>query len=206
MDYRLREWLFEFKQSKKKLAFALIFFLIAVVVYITSGDYVTDRASSVVSHDLILDHIGPYNLSILYVGLSTIVIALVFLYPLISKPREFPYVLVMFSLFLIVRSGFIIFTHLRTPTGAIIVAFPGILRFFNFSNDLFFSGHTGLPFLGFLIFKNHKKISYFMLVSSIIMGIIVLLMHVHYSIDVLSAFFITYGVYKIGNYLNLGFE
>jgi len=29
----------------------------------------------------------------------------------------------------------------------------------------------------------------------------VLLMHQHYTIDVVSAFFITYGVYKIGNRL-----
>jgi hypothetical protein len=41
-----------------------------------------------------------------------------------------------------------------------------------------------------------------MLVSSIILAITVLLMHVHYSIDVLSAYFITYGVYKLSeNYL-----
>ena len=38
-----------------------------------------------------------------------------------------------------------------------------------------------------------------MLASSIILGITVLLMHVHYSIDVFSAYFIVYGIYVLGN-------
>jgi hypothetical protein len=31
------------------------------------------------------------------------------------------------------------------------------------------------------------------------MGIVVLAMHVHYSVDVLAAFFMTYGSYRIGH-------
>ena len=38
-----------------------------------------------------------------------------------------------------------------------------------------------------------------MLIGSLIMGVTVLLMHVHYSIDVFSAFFISYGVYTFSN-------
>jgi hypothetical protein len=106
----------------------------------------------------------------------------------------------MLSLFIIVRSGFMLFTHLGVPYDAVKFTSPGILQLFDFTNDLFFSGHTGLPFLGFLIFKQHKRIRYFMLISSIILGITVLLMHIHYSIDVFSAFFITFGVYTIGNW------
>jgi hypothetical protein len=34
---------------------------------------------------------------------------------------------------------------------------------------------------------------------SIILASTVLLMHVHYSIDVAAAYFITYGVYVLGN-------
>jgi hypothetical protein len=40
-----------------------------------------------------------------------------------------------------------------------------------------------------------------MLGASIVLAITVLLMHVHYSIDVASAYFITYGVYKVGDQL-----
>ena len=38
------------------------------------------------------------------------------------------------------------------------------------------------------------------LALSILMGTVVLLMHVHYTIDVLSAFFITFGTFKIGEW------
>jgi len=109
-------------------------------------------------------------------------------------------VLNMFSIYLFVRSFFVIFTHLRAPFDAAVVHFPSIFQFLNFSNDLFFSGHAGLSFLAFLVLReHHKKLSYFMLACSIILGITVLLMHVHYSIDVFSAYFIVYGIFVFGN-------
>jgi len=111
-----------------------------------------------------------------------------------------PYIFNMFSIYLFIRSFFVIFTHLAVPHDATLTYFPSFLQLINYSSDLFFSGHAGLPFLAFLVFREHHKgIAYFMFVSSIILGVTVLLMHVHYSIDVLSAYFIVYGIYKIGN-------
>ena len=200
MNRLFTQWSSEIKRHKKRIAISILFLFIAFILYAGSGDYVTDNQGSVVSPDLILDHFGPYDLSILYVWLFVAVISTFFIYPIIWKPHELAYVINMFSFFLIIRSGFIVFTHLRVPYDAVIVVFPGFLQILNFSNDLFFSGRAGLPFLGFLIFKaSHKWLAYFMLISSIILGITVLLMHVHYSIDVLSAFFITYTLYHIGN-------
>ena len=196
---KFNEWTHIIKQNKKKILISLFFLIVAIAFYGISGDYVTDHNWSDAS-DIILDHFGPYDLSIIFIGLFLFVIILFIFYPLIYKPNELSYVMSMVGLFLIVRSGFMLFTHLGVPHDAIKFTAPGILQSFNFTNDLFFSGHTGLPFLGFLVFNEHKKLRYFMLVSSIILGITVLLMHVHYSIDVFSAFFITLGVYKIGNY------
>ena len=88
-------------------------------------------------------------------------------------------------------------THLAAPAGALQFHTPKILYFLNLGKDLFFSGHTAIPFLGFLLFKG-EKIRYVFLAMSIIMGAAVLLMHVHYTIDVVSAFFITFGTFKIG--------
>ncbi|MBX4212183.1 sphingomyelin synthase family protein [Candidatus Pacearchaeota archaeon] len=192
-------WKTMMRNNRRRILFSLLLLAIAIAAYYASGDYVTDRQNSVVSPDLILDNIGPYNLSFIFVWLFIAVITVGLLYPLIFKPKELPYVLNMFSLFVLIRSGFIVFTHLRAPYDAIHSTFPGFWQTFNFTNDLFFSAHTGVPFLGFLIFrKHHKGISYFMLASSIMLAITVLLMHVHYSIDVLSAYFITYGIYEIG--------
>jgi len=196
---KFHEWISVLKHNKKKIFISLLFLILAVAFYGISGDYVSDHNWSAVP-DIILDHFGPYDLSIIFVGLFFCVLILLLFYPFIYKPNELDYVMNMISLFLIIRSAFMLFTHLGVPYDAVKFTSPGILQSFNFSNDLFFSGHTGLPFLGFLIFKNEKKLRYFMLISSIVLGITVLLMHVHYSIDVFSAFFITWGVYNIGNW------
>ena len=52
-----------------------------------------------------------------------------------------------------------------------------------------------------LLFWPNKLLRYFFLACSVFFAIAVLLGHVHYTIDVASAFFITYGVYKIACYL-----
>ncbi len=72
---------------------------------------------------------------------------------------------------------------------------------FAFGGDLFFSGHTGLPFLMALVFWKKPILRYFFIASAIGFGAVVLLTHLHYSIDVLSAFFITYTIFHIAEFL-----
>ena len=67
-------------------------------------------------------------------------------------------------------------------------------------NDLFFSGHTGLPFLLALIFWDVPLVRWISIGVSVIFGTAVLLGHLHYSIDVFSAFFITYSVFRMAQY------
>jgi len=64
------------------------------------------------------------------------------------------------------------------------------------TKDLFFSGHTATMFLLFLI-TEIKSVKYLFLISTILIGLFVLLQHVHYSIDVFSAPFFSYCSYKI---------
>ncbi|MDO8622736.1 MAG: phosphatase PAP2-related protein [archaeon] len=196
---KFHAWRKEFGEHKKKIILAVIFLIIAFVLDYLSGIYVTKKGG-VVASDLILDNIPPIDLSFLFVWLYLLVLSIIILYPFLVKPRRIHYIIGIFSSFVLTRSIFICFTHLKTPLEAIPANFPWILERLNFNNDLFFSAHTGLPFLGFLMFrKDNKVLAYFMLASSIVLGATVLLMHQHYSIDVFSAFFITYGVYKIGD-------
>jgi membrane-associated phospholipid phosphatase len=72
-----------------------------------------------------------------------------------------------------------------------------LMSTFNVGSDFFFSGHTGLPFLIALIFWDNRLIRYISLSASILFGVSVLLGHLHYSIDVFAAFFITYSIFAI---------
>jgi membrane-associated phospholipid phosphatase len=116
-----------------------------------------------------------------------------------------PFVMKSVALFTLIRSVFVSLTHISPfPTRALINSpffnkevFSGIFT----GNDLFFSGHTGIPFLLALIFWENKILRIFFLSFSVLFAIVVLLGHFHYSIDVLSAYFITFSIFHICQFL-----
>ncbi|MFA6023088.1 MAG: phosphatase PAP2-related protein [Candidatus Pacearchaeota archaeon] len=201
---RVKSWGIELYGHKKLIILSLLFLGLAIILEYISGNYV-DKAGGVEVTDLFLDLLPPTDLSYLFVYGFILIFLFMFLYPLFFKVHQLHKVISQFSLLVIIRSIFICLTHLKLPTDAILPVFPGGIQNFAFGNDLFFSGHVAVPFLGFLIFEN-KKIKYFFLAMSVIMAITVLSMHLHYSIDVFAAFFITYGSYKMGQVLFRNFE
>lgn len=194
-----RDWRREFAEYKYLIFLSLLVFIIAAFLDYFSGVYTTTSAKTVYVPDLILDHIGPVDLSFIYIWGYIFFFLTLLLYPIFFHIRSLHIVISQFSLLVMLRAVFVLLTHLHTPQDAIIANFPGVFEKLSFQNDMFFSGHTAIPFLGFLMFKD--KIRYMFLFGSILMGTVVLLMHIHYSIDVFGAFFITYGSYKIANLL-----
>ena len=195
---RKREWAKEFWSHKWLIFISLIFLAISISLDYASSLYLK-KISTVVVPDLILDHIPTIDLSFIFIYGAILVTSVFFLYPLFFKVKELHKAIAQFSLLIMVRSIFTTLTHLQEPILSITYHAPKFLFFFNVQNDLFFSGHTAIPFLGFLLFKD-SEIKYFFLAMSVIMAITVLFMHAHYSIDVFSAFFITYGTFKIGEW------
>lgn len=196
---RLEEWKKEFKAHRKVILVSLVFLAIALFLNNEAGEYV-NRAGNATATDAILDNLPSVNLSFLFVyGFAFVILAL-FLHPILFHMNEFHIVISQFSLLVMIRSFFITLTHLKVPAGAITVSLPYFYRLFFFQNDLFFSGHTAIPFLGFLLFRK-EKIGIFFLIATIVLAATVLFMHLHYSIDVFAAIFIAYGSYKLGNRL-----
>jgi hypothetical protein len=86
---------------------------------------------------------------------------------------------------------------LDPPVGLVQLIDPILLPFYGrneITKDLFYSGHTGSVFLVYLILQK-KREKALALITTIIVGILLLLQHVHYMIDVLFAPLFVYIVF-----------
>ena len=177
---------------------AILLFIISVYITHLASRYAEVKSSNFVE-DIILSNTRVYNFEFIFVEgaimLSMFVVALC-----VRFKKTAPFLIKSVSLFIIIRALFVSLTHIG-PYPLKLTLESGLLNFITQGNDLFFSGHTGLPFLIALIFWDHLYLRILFLVSSVIFGVIVLLSHLHYSIDVLGAFFITYSIYSISEFI-----
>lgn len=172
---------------------------VGIILNTLGSIYATERASNYVS-DLILSNTRAYDLDGLFVygALFVIMFAVAVL---LRDPKTIPFTLGSVGLFYLTRSVFISLTHMGPfPTHASLELGTFLNLVFG-GGDYFFSGHTGAPFLLALLFWRDTTLRYIFLLSSGVLGTVVLLAHLHYSIDVLSAFFITYGIYHMALWL-----
>lgn len=161
------------------------------------------RPSTVSVGDLILDNVPVIDLSFIIIELALISIVAGTLFVL-SRPRYVLFSLKAFALFVIIRALFISLTHVGFYPSHIepgLGFFDNIYSYLNFQLGFFFSGHTGLPFLMALIFWHEHRTRFVFLGMSFVFGVAVLLAHIHYSIDVLAAPFMAYGIFTIAKHL-----
>jgi membrane-associated phospholipid phosphatase len=71
---------------------------------------------------------------------------------------------------------------------------------YTFQNEFVFSGHTAVPFLFYLFFES-PGLRAVMLGGSLAMAAAVLATHNHYTVDVLSAYLVGYGIYALSDAL-----
>jgi hypothetical protein len=178
-----------------------VLFLGAIVVNYFATRYVTARASAPVT-DIILSNVRVYDVDgiIVYGALALALFAsIITLY----HPKRIPFVLKSVGLFIVIRSIFISLTHLGPFSPGVMIEPTRILNFLGITTtaDLFFSGHTGMPFLLALIYWDKKPLRWIFLATSVLFAVSVLLGHLHYSIDVFAAFFITYSIFKLAQFL-----
>lgn len=189
---------FTSKEFLQSFVIAILLLVISLVLNFYAGTYATQSASNPVT-DIILSNTRAYDLDGMFVYGSIIFFFFVVFVGL-SKPKKIPFTVKSLALFIVIRSIFITLTHLG-PFPTQIPVSSDILSRISFGGDLFFSGHTGMPFLLALIFWDDKWTRYVFIAFSLMFATVVLLSHMHYSIDVLSAFFITYTIFNISKYL-----
>ncbi|MFA6552016.1 MAG: phosphatase PAP2-related protein [Candidatus Paceibacterota bacterium] len=185
--------------SDKKLVwsavFALILLVTSLVINFYAGTYANESASNPVT-DIILSNIPVYDVDGTFIY-GPLVFWLFISLILLSNPKKMPFTAKSIALFVLIRSVFITLTHIGPFPTRIEINPASFITDFTFGADLFFSAHTGLPFLMSLTFWDNKLLRILFFCTAVFFGIIVLIAHLHYSIDVLSAFFITYTIYNI---------
>ncbi len=190
------------KDRVRSLLVALVLFGLAVVFQFYASAY-SNRVPSNAVPDLILGALPVVNLNAIIVegALAAIAGSIALL---LAKPKYLIFALKAAAIFIATRAVFVSVTHLGIypgqagpdPTGF----FDGIYTGLGLEAGFFFSGHTGLTFLMGLVFWDEKFWRYVYFGLSVLFGISVLFAHVHYSIDVLAAPYITYTIFKISQY------
>ncbi len=171
---------------------------LSFLVNFYAGQFATKQASNSVT-DILLDNLPVVRVDFIFIEAS--ILLWVFVCGLlVYRPQRIPFVLKSLALFVLVRSAFIVLTHLGPFPVRSVLHTNEIIQLFTFGSDLFFSGHTGAPFLLALIFWRQRGLRMFFLVASAVFGASVLLGHLHYSIDVFAAYFITYGTFDLAKF------
>ena len=179
--------------------------MLIVVMYINYhiGLYAFSVSSNPVT-DIILSNFDRVDVTNIFTFGILIFMLFTIIYG-IYYPEKVPFIIKSIALFIIIRAFFVSLTHIGPFLGQDAILSGALSNLvvgkLSFGADLFFSGHTGVPFLMALIFWKEKILRYLFLFSSIAFGIIVLIGHIHYTIDVVSAFFITPTIYIMSKYI-----
>lgn len=185
-------------------AVAISVFIMTLYYYGVGGQYV-DAMNAPRGTDFVLQALPRWDvtwvLSYLWLAMQLFAVVTVFLF----APRRVPFIFATVSLFVVVRTVFLVLTPLGPPQQNIDMTVlnplfsegKGVLAF---NNENFFSGHTGVPYLLFLIHRP-KWLKAVFLSFSVLMGACVLLARNHYTMDVLGAYFMTYAIYRLSRAL-----
>lgn len=186
------------RRNKNSFFVGMLFLAASLYVQALANRYSARSATNFVG-DLLLDNLPTVNnldYVIVDAALAAIIIGVV---ALLMNPRHLLFAMKAAPTFMIVRSFFVTLTHVGIYPEQIVLGSGAVDRIYSLlglQGGFFFSGHTGMPILMALILWPHKGWRFFFLGISVLLGAAVLLAHVHYSIDVFAAPFITYGVFR----------
>jgi hypothetical protein len=199
-EHGQRGWRFAWSQPLFRKKIAVAFALnIPVLIFFPFFFQFVEKRNGTHLHDILLDHIAAadVSVSIFLIIWST---AFFILIRAIYQPEIFITFLFAFFFLSISRVVTILLIPLAPPPNLIPLVDPLSNTFYGghfITKDLFYSGHVATQFLMFLCLKKpfDKWLTAF---STIIVAILVLIQHVHYSVDVLAAPAFAFVCYKIG--------
>lgn len=178
------------------------FLMIALSCMLPSFFNLIQKREGTLLNDWVLAAIPPHNVSW---AIFTIIwgLGLFAIWRAIEKPTI--YITYIWTLFFVtvLRVLAISLVALDPPRGLIALTDPITGIFYGESNitrDLFFSGHTSVLYIIYLCLerKTDKLIA---LCATFVAVVLLLVQHVHYTVDIIAAFIVVYPVYRIVKYL-----
>lgn len=177
----------------------VVILIIVVLSLPTFFNYIEQRKGAYL-HDLILQHIPAADVSLLTFLIIWSMSGWVII-RCIQRPSFALLMLMSFTLLCLARMVSIVMVPLDPPDGLIKLNDPLTSLIYGgkdkfITKDLFFSGHTSNMFLMYLCLerKSDKRMA---LIASILVACLVLIQHVHYTVDVLFAFVFTYLIFRV---------
>jgi hypothetical protein len=155
-----------------------------------------EQRNGIVLSDEVLYKVAPYDV-------STLIFILIWsssffmLLTAVKKPGIFLTFLIAYVILCLCRIGTILLFPLEAPQGLIELTDPLSNSFYGtpfITKDLFFSGHVSTLFLMYLC-QSNRVLRYYTMIASILVAILVLVQHIHYTIDVLFAFPFAYACF-----------
>ena len=188
---------FNIKRNRNEFILTIILLAILMISFSQFIQFIEKRNGAVLP-DPLLNIFSPIDLTWLTFSLIYLSI-IVFLISIIKEPDKLLIAMQAYGLMVIFRTIAMYLVPLEPPETMLLLNDPFVQLFGKgeiLTKDLFFSGHTATLFLVFLLTEK-KTLKFIFLISTFIVGISVLLQHVHYSIDVFVAPFVAYGSYRI---------
>jgi hypothetical protein len=184
------KWLLAIKNSSFRLKLIIGVILLAIVLTLLPFffQYIEHRQGYALN-DVVVNALPATNVSI---PIFTMIwsMALLFMIRSVKDPQLFLLYLFGFLLLCICRMITLTLVPLNAPDGLIALTDPLSNYFYGkkgfITKDLFFSGHTATLCLFFFCFRR-KLDRIIALLCTIAVGFLVLVQHVHYTIDVVLA-------------------
>ncbi len=182
---------------RKKFLIGMSIFISLMPIYPIFYQYIQQR-NGFALHDVVLETLPAYDVSIA-IFIVTWFIAILGITRAVQNPGIFITFMYGFIILNIARFVSITLVPFNPPANLIAISDPISNLFYGkhfITKDLFFSGHTSTMFLIYLCLKKPAEKT-LALASAILMGIFVLIQHVHFTVDVMFAPIFTYMCYVL---------
>lgn len=204
LDYWFADFQFNwrkfFSKSRNVVSFILgLLYFVSVTFLFKFHLLELEQVKGVQLEDFLLERIPSYDvsLSIFVILYFTVFYTYIFL---LAYPKILQIFIVFYATALLIRFLMLYLIHLEAPIGMIILSDP-ILSTSTYSGiaitkDLFFSGHMVAVLCSYFTIPNRFLKSIFLL-TSVLTGVLLLIQHIHYTIDLLGAIIMVFLLYRV---------